>query len=348
MKQHEREYLVSKIRSGVYFINDNNITLKIVTPNICQEFEINQAYMDAYKKALNDNFMTFDDMLAWMDKKGLWTAEDEYDLDVVKKDIERLKIEIFNSKNDKRKRETIRAYIRAAEKHQQKLNQKKFSLYENSCESIASVEKTLTFLKLCTYVGGQIFPLLDSQINDIMHLYYSEILEENQVREISRSEPWRSLWILNESRSFELFDNKLQNRELSIDQKNLLVWSKMYDNIQESPDCPSNEVIEDDDMLDGWFIIQKNKREKDKIDAEVEEFVKNEKIKNSNEVLIMAKDKESVQNIEKMNNMNAKVIKKQRSELLKKNNVINQADFQDEKLKISNQSAQMFKNNFRR
>ena len=38
--------------------------------------------------------------------------------------------------------------------------------------------------------------------------------------------------------------------ELTYNQKNLMIWSQMYDNIQETLDCPSKEVIEDDDILD--------------------------------------------------------------------------------------------------
>jgi hypothetical protein len=36
----------------------------------------------------------------------------------------------------------------------------------------------------------------------------------------------------------------------------------MYDNVYESMECPPDEVIKDDDMLDGWFIQQHKDREK--------------------------------------------------------------------------------------
>ena len=45
-----------------------------------------------------------------------------------------------------------------------------------------------------------------------------------------------------------------------IDQKNILILSRMYDNVQESLDCPADDIMQDDDMLDGWFIHQKNKK----------------------------------------------------------------------------------------
>ena len=39
MKQHEREFFVYRIRSGKYFIDYNNIRLKIITPTIDEQFE---------------------------------------------------------------------------------------------------------------------------------------------------------------------------------------------------------------------------------------------------------------------------------------------------------------------
>ena len=40
-------------------------------------------------------------------------------------------------------------------------------------------------------------------------------------------------------------------------------------------DCPTDDVIKDDDLLDGWFVIQAKKREKDRLEKEFEEKNKN-------------------------------------------------------------------------
>ena len=37
---------------------------------------------------------------------------------------------------------------------------------------------------------------------------------------------------------------------------------KVYDNVHESMDAPTDRVIEDDDMLDGWFKVQSRKRKR--------------------------------------------------------------------------------------
>ena len=346
MKQHEREYFVSRIRTGLYFIKDEELTLKILTPTIQEEFELNDIYQNAYEQARIDNFMTEDEMLEWMKEKNIWTQEDEDKIEGLKKDIEKLKVEIFNAKNNESLREKIRLYIRAGEKQLAKYIDKKNTYQSNTCEGIASIEKMYAFLKKCTYFNNKLYHFKELTIEYILYLFQLSILNESKIREIARNEPWRSMWIFKDFKDTKLFLN--QDRELSTDQRNLIVWSQMYDNVQESLDCPSQDVIEDDDMLDGWFILQKRKRDKDKAEAELENSVSNEKIKNSSEVYMMAGSNKDAQRVNNMNDVGGKIIKQQRFNTIYSKGEVSQLDFQDEKLKLTQQSNQMFKDHFRR
>jgi hypothetical protein len=101
-------------------------------------------------------------------------------------------------------------------------------------------------------------------------------------------------------------------------------------------------------MLDGWFLLQKNKRDKEKAQREFEETNTNSKIKNADEVFIMANSKEDFARIDNMNDIHQKMIKKQRFETIKKKGEASQLDFQDEKLKLAQVSNTMFRDKFRR
>ena len=346
MKQHEREYFVSRIRTGFYLIKDGEIKLKILTPTLEEDFELNDIYQNAYEQARIDNFMTEDEILEWMKEKNIWTEEDETKIDGLQKDIEKLKVEIFNARNNENLREKIRLYIRAGEKQLAKQLEKKNSYQNNTCEGIANTEKMYSFLKKCTFYEDKLFDFESLTLEYILFLYYKLLLPEPKIREIARNEPWRSFWILNDSNAFKLFQNK--DRELSTDQKHLIVWSRMYDNIQESVDCPSDDVTNDDDMLDGWFIIQKQKRDKERAQSELENNTKNEKIKNSSEVFMMAGSNKDAQRVNNMNDIGGKIIKQQRFNTIYSKGEASQLDFQDEKLKLTQQSNQMFKDHFRR
>lgn len=346
MKQHEREYFISKLRSGIYTVKDGALTLKIYQPTIEQELELNEIYNEAYERAAEDDFMTEEQMLEWMREKELWTQKDDEKIEGLKKDVERLKVEIYNAKNNEELKEHIRLYIRAGEKQYTQVALKKGSFYENTCEGIASAEKSFAFIRMCTFLGKEPYKFDSISCDLVWTLYYNQILNETAVRELARNEPWRTIWAMNSSNAYNLFYNR--ERELSIDQKSLLIWSRTYDNIYESIDCPNEDVIDDDDMLDGWFIVQRKKREKQRAESEMDNSIQSEKIKNSSEIFVMANSKKDADRIESMNDVGSKIIKQQRNNLIRQKGTVGQGEFQDEKIKIVGQSQQMFKDKFRR
>jgi hypothetical protein len=146
------------------------------------------------------------------------------------------------------------------------------------------------------------------------------------------------LWAVRENTKIKLFNNT-EDSELTHNQKNIIIWSQMYDNIQESLECPSKDVIEDDDMLDGWFIIQAKKREKEKAENDLNNNIKNEKIKNASEVFVMTRDKKDATTVNNMNNVYTANIKKQREAMIRKRGEVNQHDFIDERLNIQMQQT---------
>ena len=208
------------------------------------------------------------------------------------------------------------------------------------------LEKSFDFIKICTYYGGEKYDFKGLSVEFVLHLFHDKILSEKQTREIARNDPWRSVWMLRDSNSYKLLAN--EGRELSVDQKNLLVWSRMYDNIQESMDCPDEDVIEDDDLLDGWFIVQRKKRESEKAESDFDNSTKNDKIKNSQEIFMVPSSQKEAEKIEALNNINAKMVKRQRIAVTKQQGGAKASEFPDAKLDMQQKSNQMFKDNFRR
>jgi hypothetical protein len=346
MKQHEREYFVSRLRSGVYCINHDNISLKVVTPTLEDEFQVNEAHRIAYQQALDDDLMTEEEMLDWMRYRELWTEADEEKLKGLEKDLERLKVEIFNNRYKEQLRDQIRKYIRAGEEQHSQCYNKKYDLQANTCEGIAALEKSMELIKRCTFIGNEPFDFQSVDINQVLMMYHSMLLSEKQVRELARSEPWKALWTLNETKTVNLFMN--QDRELSIDQKNILIWSRMYDNIQESMDCPSDDVIVDDDMLDGWFIIQRKKQDKERAERELGSSTKNSKITDADEVFVMAGSQNDIDRINTMNSTTGQMTKKERMAVIHQKGDAKDLDFRDQQLKVRRQSNEQYKGKFGR
>ena len=232
------------------------------------------------------------------------------------------------------------------EEQYSKQHHKKYDLQSNTCEGIAALEKSVELIKRCTFIGNEPFDFQSVDINHVLMTYHSMLLSEEQVRELARNEPWKALWTLNETNTVNLFMN--QDRELSIDQKNILIWSRMYDNIQESMDCPSDDVIADDDMLDGWFIVQRKKQEKERAERELDSSTKNSKITNADEVFVMAGSQNDIDRINTMNSTTGQMTKKERMAVIQKQGEAKDLDFRDQQLKVRRQSNEQYKGKFGR
>ena len=86
----------------------------------------------------------------------------------------------------------------------------------------------------------------------------------------------------------------------------------MYDNVYENTDSPDDDVIQDDDCLDGWFIVQRRKYETEKTRRETEDLLGNSKIANSQEVFIMAPDQEAANKLYDLNDPVARSVVRSR------------------------------------
>lgn len=348
MKHHEREFFISMVRSGKVFVDYNDIFLVIKPLTIDQNAQACLIYDKAYKQAMVDGIMSEDDIDEWMNENELWTIYDEEKTESFKKDLEKLKIEIYNNRNDRKTRERIRLYIRAGEKQLANHLKEKSAYYQNTREGYALSEKITWIIKNSTFCNNKLYDFQDVSLNYVIDEWHQSILSEKIIRELAREEPWKSLWSIKDNNCVKLFNNN-QNEELHPNQKHIIIWSQIYDNIQESMDCPTEEVIKDDDVLDGWFITQAKKREKERLEKDFENKTGNDKIKNSSEVYVVV-DPNDPKNIERVNALNdpiAQQIKKQRAEILKTKGGAYQHDFADEKQKLQMQVTNAMRNNIK-
>ena len=346
MKHHEREFFISSIRSGKVIVPISEIELVIKVPTIDQISQACRVYNSAYDQAYVDGMMNEDEMHYWMLEKGFWDGWDDKKIEGLKQDIEKLKIEIYNARRNKDLRETFRCHLRAGESQLISLSRKKDQYYQNTCEGFATTEKISWLIKNTTYHDNKKYDFSKTSLSYVVDEWQNSILPDGKVRELARNEPWKSFWVIRENAGTKLFANR-SDQDLTHNQKNLIIWSQMYDNIQESMECPDKESIEDDDVLDGWFILQGKKREKERSESEFDKNT-NEKIKNSSEVFVIANDKSDIDRVEGMNSFHSSVIKKQRESLIKQKGQVTQDQFSDVKLDLSSQSHEQFKGTFKK
>ena len=261
-----------------------------------ESFEI---YDDAYSKAYFDEVPLKSELVEVLIENNLWTPLDDREADKIEKEIENKKIEAFQSFYDQKKLKSIKRTIRNMELDFMKLKSKKVQLDHTSCEGAAEFSRNMWLIsKLTKFKDGTSYDWSKYTISSVMEYYNSSAIKPATYRAIARSEPWRSMWS-NGNRHSGVFDKP--SKDYTSQQNTLCSFSAMYDNVYESPERPNEKVLEDDDCLDGWFLVQKRKMEKDKKKKEAESLIKNPKIANSQEIFVMANNAEAAKNIYDMN-----------------------------------------------
>ena len=84
MNQHEREYFISRIRSGNVIIRKKGLKLIITPPTLDQAIDSCAVYDDSYRHAEVEGVMTESEMEQWMIQKGFWSHEDEEKIEGLK------------------------------------------------------------------------------------------------------------------------------------------------------------------------------------------------------------------------------------------------------------------------
>ncbi len=163
-------------------------------------------------------------------------------------------------------------------------------------------------------------------------------LDNTVLREIARSDPWRTIWVCRKGEGVVFGVPPVDYTE---EQRSLVGWSGLYDNIYEHSDCPPDAIIEDDDMLDGWLIDQRQQREKRQNKQAAEEIIGNEKIRGSQEIFFPAQTIEDAARVNELNDENGKRVLRQRFGHLKQKGVIAEEEMPNTKQSIRAQQAKM-------
>lgn len=307
MELYEREFLVSRIDAGYLRYRRGDLVLHINPPSKDLYYEAQEIYQDVIDKSYWDGIMTSEDALDSMIDLGIWTDVMAKDYDLIPDNIDKLKVELYNAAYKSSERKKIREHLAVHRSEYDRLNEIFHSWDHLTCEGIASYTRWQHILyNSVTYPDGKLYDWSDVNIMTIMHYYNTQSLNESQIRELARTEPWTTVWNIR-SRGGEIF-----KEPMTIEQKALTVWSGIYDNIGQSPECPHRSILEDDDMLDGWLIIQRNNREKEQKQKRGQEFTNNSRIAGSQEVYIMADTAEDAAEIHDLNEGYGKAVRKAR------------------------------------
>ena len=343
MDQAIKELYVSRIINGIFRckVNDNFYIIKQPDRNIRHIAQ--QVYVDTLKEAELEGMYNEDELEEFLLQNDIWSEQKEKDFKQIQEDIDELKVKLYQSTYKSEERKLIRKMLEIAKTNLLSMYQQKSAYNHLSCDGFASTMKMRYLVgKSLMYENGksiwdgeEFWKNTDPLLEEATSAFIENKISDKEFREIARTDPWRSIWSCRKTEG-ALFG--VPAVDLTDEQKSIIIWSSLYDNIYDHPNCPPEEVVKDDDMIDGWLILQRREREKKQGKVQVEDFISNDKIKNSGEVFIVAQTKEDAKKIDSLNDDQAKTTRKQRLKYLNEKGHVDESQMPDTKMQLQMQA----------
>jgi len=342
--------ILSRIISGLLIFKYNNETLYLIYPSLELKYEAELYYQDLYESYKFSDWITEDDILNILKENKLWSDMNEKQFSILQKQIDQTKIELFKSFfNPKQQQKNIRAKLNGFKNLYDKHYNIRHSLdhltvdgfcekYKNEFLLINSIFKKQNNEYKKYFDNNVDTKLLDGINNEIS----KHNIDISTFRKIARGDNWRTYWSSNKNFLF-----KKPSSEWTDEQRTLVVFSKMYDSAHESMEPPPDPVFDDDDMFDGWILLQNENAKQDK-QKKTEEKALGSKMSKAQELFLMAKSPTDATDIHNMNNSVSKTIIAERSATIAKHKDIDASKLPDAKREIALTAQQNFKDKVRK
>jgi len=347
LSSNDKEILLYRILSGQTIFYFNNQKYTLVNPSIAIKYEASLLYNNIINEEKYHDWFREENAENIMISLGLWNFETNKNLKMLEQKLDNLKVELFTNFMTPSKTKNIKSSIKNTKTSINKIHSTKQNFLSNTLEGYANsikheyiicntlyCNKKLTFDSAQDYRSFSLFNSLVQEIDKLM------ITTEN-FKELARDSIWRNFW--SSSTKNNLFDTSVIN--LTDEQKALINISKMYDNIYEHPECPSDKIIEDDDALDGWMIVQKRKNEAAKKQNVFDSTNTNNNMKKAGEVFVMAESKEDVESILEMNTVETKSLMNEKLSYVNQVGSVNDGDLPDVQRSLRQKISEMNKLN---
>lgn len=267
MHQQELDFLVAKLLSGITYFKVDEERYRIIPCTPEQRLLAEHIAMEASDKLSYDQLLSEEDAKEYLQNMGIWTKQDEENYENSEKLLEDLKIKLYKHLFNHKAQKTLRGQISGVKR----------ALFQGLMKSLTIAQMTLEWHRtniknqfltaICirnskdepAYNEGDFWDKDGYIMQKGINAKEADLINASQMREIARTEPWRSYWSVGQENVFGVSASHLGDR-----QKQIIMYAKMYDNAYQNPECPPDEVIEDDDMFDGWMLSEKKDREKDK------------------------------------------------------------------------------------
>lgn len=343
-----------KSRIGDFSLNKTYQTLIYIAPSLEDNIIADEVYEDVLCEAIGLGLYSAEDCIDLSYEDGFWDDEQEERLQKIPRDIEEMKLLIYQRHNRPTEVEMIRANLRAAENLHSDLLCQKYIYDYLSAENVARSFRISCLIQRNLYYSNnqKVFTndyWMDSTseavIVNLHKAVASLIISDAQYRYIARNEPWKTTWLSGKEAS-QVFS--VAAIHMSDEQKQLIGWSKLYDSVYDAHERPSQPIINDDDALDGWMVHVNRKRNEELQQQDAGNFTSNKKIQEAGEIYILGNkpreatsplSKEDREGVYNMNTAKSKKVIQNRNKFLKEAGSASEQQLPDVKARFMQEVA---------
>ena len=350
MDQGRKNLIVAQLMSGIKFFDIDGQRYKVISPSSEIKLLGEYVYQETLQSVKYDDLITRDKAQMLLNTLDIWRPKDDKDFEDLEKYRDDLKVQLYQALFKSETQKDIRKKLKRTDRILEKAIIKKNSLEHATVEYHAFLTQRQFITALCildennqNIYKEKDFWLSDPYIfNNIINKMDQESVPVVEMREIARTEPWRSSWSMGKEKVFGI-----SVKDFNDDQKTIVSLSKMYDNAYESMECPPDDVFADDDMFDGWMIYQRRQREKERKQHDLDR-VAGKNAGNAGEVFIVAESEQDVDRIQSLNDAGTRRQLQQKFNYIKsQDGAVKEKDLPDVKMDLRRQAAEQFKNSMR-
>jgi len=355
VKYAEKDFIVSRIVSGRLRCNivlNKELSMFCLHSNTReQKYIANELFDEIKREGELDGVLSDDEMLSWMIDYDVWNDDLQERMDGLIKDVEEIKVKLFQLTFNTNQRYIVRTKLQEAKNEIDELYNRRHSYDYVTTTGLALSAKMRYLIGTSLYLhdgkqywGEDGWNDSDNVIDKILEFCSSNKLSDEQMREVSRTDPWSTIWSSCKT-SRDVFN--IPSADMSAEQQSLINWSLIYDNIKQHPDCPTDDIFNDDDRLDGWLILQRRERESELFKKEAEGKL-SDKVSKSDEIYLMAGTKEDARKIDSLNEPGPALVKKQRMAHLEKHRKVHELEMPDTSKRLQSAITQKFRETMKR
>lgn len=316
-----------RIFTGSLFFHYDSEQYELRSPSKDIKYQAEIIYDNIVNEEKYYNWIREENLIDTMISLGLWHRNTDNTIEQLEKKVENLKVDLYTNRFKTKETEQTRKKIGITYREIDNLSSIKHNFYTNTLEGYAASIKNEYIICSTLYKNNKrLFtnPNNDSasytHFNGIVTEINKYVISVKEYKAIARSQLWKSYW--NSGNKNSIFCEHAM--DLTDEQRSLLNISRMYDSIYEHPECPDDKVINDDDMLEGWMILQRRTAEKSKKQKLASN---NNKISDASEIFIMTEDKQDINNILDLNSDESIAVMRERTSYISRNAGTDVEDF---------------------